>query len=91
MSTPQFQDYISDKYSDPNGVHHYEITQESGDETIKIDVGTSNTDYSSATAITNFEYEQNLQDTYRSIKLLEPQFVREFVSEWKTLTTESIL
>ena len=91
MSTPQFLAFVRDKYSDPDATHHYEIAQSSGDETIKIDIGTSNTDYSSATAITNFEYEQNLQDTYRSIKLLEPQFVREFVSEWKTLTTESIL
>ena len=31
MSTPQFLDYINDKYDNPDGIHHYETTQDSGD------------------------------------------------------------
>ena len=53
MSTPQFLSYITEKYSNPSGTHHYEISQTSGDTTIKINVGATNTDYSDATAVTN--------------------------------------
>ena len=38
MSTPQFLAFVTDKYSDPNATHHYEIAQSSGDETIKINI-----------------------------------------------------
>ena len=57
MSTPQFLEFINEKYADPNALHHYEIPQTSGDTTIKIDIGTDNTDYLSASEVTNFEFE----------------------------------
>ena len=60
MSTPQFLAFVTDKYSDPNATHHYEIAQSSGDETIKINIGTDNTDHPTATAITNFEFETSV-------------------------------
>ena len=45
MSTIQFEDYLTDKYGDNvNSVHHYEISEDSGHNTKKIDVGTVNTD-----------------------------------------------
>ena len=28
-----FQQYIKDKYSNPDGIHHYEVTQSSGKQT----------------------------------------------------------
>ena len=31
MTTPQFLDFINDKYDNPDGIHHYETTQTSGD------------------------------------------------------------
>jgi hypothetical protein len=43
MSEAQFQQYMKDKYSNADAVHHYEISQESGDTNIKINIGTSNT------------------------------------------------
>ena len=91
MNGAQFLQYVNDKYSDPNAVHHYEIEQTSGDTTIKIDIGTDNSNYSSATAITNFEYEQKLQDEKRQIRLLDPQYATQFVEEFENLMGEEII
>ena len=89
MSTPQFLSYITEKYSNPSGTHHYEISQTSGDTTIKINVGATNTDYSDATAVTNMEYEESEQDKKRLIRLLDPGYVPIFRSEFKKLMMES--
>ena len=89
MSEGQFQQYMKDKYSDADAVHHYEISQESGDTDIKINIGTSNTDYPTATLITNYEYEQKLQDDRRKIRLLDPSFISQFVTEYQSLMSES--
>ena len=35
LSFIQFRQYVEDKYDDPNGIHHYEVTQSSGDTTKK--------------------------------------------------------
>ena len=91
MSEAQFSQYLKDKYSNPDAVHHYEISQESGDTDIKINIGTSNADYPTATAITNFEHEQEQQDKKRKIRLLDPSFVPSFVGEFKSIMKESII
>ena len=67
-NTNQFLAYINDKYSDVDATHHYEISQVSGDTTIKIDIGTDNTGHSGASVVTNFEYEEDLQNKKRKIK-----------------------
>ena len=85
------KDFVNDKYSDPNGVHHYEITQSSGSTKVKINIGDDNTDYPSATPITNLEFEQERQDKLRQIRLLDPVYVEQFVSEFDALVKESIL
>ena len=89
MSEAQFSQYLKDKYSNPDAVHHYEIPQESGDTDVKINIGTSNADYPTATLITNYEYEQKLQDDRRKIRLLDPSFISQFVTEYKSLMSES--
>ena len=91
MSGNQFNAYLLDKYDNVDGIHHYEITSESGHGTDKIDVGLTNTDYPSATAITNREYEEALQDDKRTIKLLDPRYVEDFVEEFKRLTQENVI
>ena len=90
MSQPQFQAYVNDKYTNPSGIHHYEIAQTSGDTTIKIEVNDLTT-YPTATAITNLEYEEREQDKKRSIKLLNPRFVPDFVDEFKERVKESVI
>ena len=91
MSTPQFLAFVRDKYSNPDATHHYEIAQSSGDETIKINIGTDNTDHPTATQITNFEYEESEQDKKRKIRLLDPSYIGKFISEFKDLMNESVI
>ena len=91
MTTPQFLAFINDKYSDPDGLHHYEITQTSGDTTVTIDIGTDNTEHSGATIITNREFEEKRQDTLRNIRLLDPAYVGQFVDEFENLIGASVL
>ena len=85
MSRRQFLAHLNDKYTNVDAVHHYEISQSSGDTNIKINIGTSNTDHPTATAITNREYEQERQDSLRKIRLLDPDFIDEFVTEFEIL------
>lgn len=91
LTTPQFLEFVKDKYDDPNGVHHYEIAQSSGNTSVKINVGTSNTDYPSASIVTNTEYEESVQDNLRNIRLLDPGYVPQFVKEYESLMKESIV
>ena len=104
MSEQQFSTYVNEKYSNPDGIHHYEISQESGDTTQKIEVydpdllsstsvgDVSDSDaYSSATAITNREFEESEQDKKRKIRLLDPEVVDTFVDEFKLLMRESFI
>ena len=72
MYEQQFNTYLNEKYDNPDGVHHYEISQSSGNTRTKIEVYnnsalfTGDTDfYSSATIITNREYEEAEQDRKR--------------------------
>ena len=97
MNEQQFSTFVNEKYSNPDGIHHYEITQESGDTKQKIEVYdpdliSSDTDaYTSATPITNREYEESEQDRKRKIRLLDPEVVDTFVDEFKSLMRESFI
>ena len=91
MSNNQFLAYVNDKYSNVDATHHYEISQTSGDTTIKIDIGTDNTDYPTASIITNAEFEEDLQDKKRKIRLLDPAYIDDFVTEFEELMGESIV
>ena len=91
LNENQFLAYINDKYDNVDATHHYEISQTSGDTTIKIDIGTDNSDHSGATAITNYEYEVSQQDSMRKIRLLDPAYIEAFVGEYKTLMKASIV
>ena len=90
-NTNQFLAYINDKYSNVDATHHYEISQVSGDTTIKIDIGTDNTGHSGASVVTNFEYEEALEDKKRSIRLLDPSYIGPFLAEFESLMEESVL
>ena len=83
MRHMQFLSYVNDKYSNPNAIHHYEITQQSGSSKIKINIGSDNTDHSGATAITNYEHEEELQNQKRQIRLINPAYIDTIVSEFE--------
>ena len=98
MYEQQFNTYLNEKYSNPDGVHHYEISQSSGDSKLKIDVYANealysgDTDfYSFATIVTNREYEEQEQDRKRGIKLIDPRFIDQFVEEFEKIVGESVI
>ena len=93
MNWSQFNQYVTDKYDDVNGIHHYEVAQESGDTSIKIWVeNDSDTNaYSGATAITNYEHELAEQDRKRKIRLLDVRYLDLFVNEFDKRIKESII
>jgi hypothetical protein len=90
LTTYEFENYMTEKYTNPDDVHHYEITQLSG----KIK-GDGPSDYShkitvndtvpGATAITNREYEQRIQDQKRQIKLLNAAYLPILLDEFANL------
>ncbi len=93
MSGGQFLDYLNDKYSNPDAIHHYETTQTSGDTKVKIEVFNEVDDdaYTGLTPITNREFEEQEQDKRRKIRLLDPSFVEQFIDEYKKLIGETAI
>ena len=84
-STRQLQKYLTTKYTDTQltEAHHYEISQTSGDTTIKIEV--ENTTYPSASIVTNYEYEVALNEEKRSIDLLRNEYLTFFIDEFEEM------
>ena len=71
---------VNDKYEDPNGVHHYETNRLS-----PLPIGTIvDESYSSGErdAITNFEYEDRLNESKRSIILVKKDFLPRILDEF---------
>ena len=93
MYEQQFNTYINEKYDNPDGIHHYETTQTSGDTKVKIEVFNEVDDdaYTGLTPITNREYEEDRQDKLRSIRLIDPKFIGQFVAEFQTLMKETAI
>ena len=93
LTDQDFETYITQKYDNPDAVHHYEITQSSGQQT-----GNGPDDYShkievnstepGAQSVSNREYEQRLQDEKRQIKLLDPNYLITFLDEFEKLVRD---
>tara|TARA_Y100000015_G_scaffold43133_1_gene52419 strand:+ start:1163 stop:1672 length:510 start_codon:yes stop_codon:yes gene_type:complete len=88
MSVQRFEEFVKEKYDNPQGIHHYEITQTSGDTTVTIDVGMNTTDYS-GTPVSNYQYEDKLQEKKRQIRLITPEYVDQFVKEFERKMNEA--
>ena len=90
MSDAQFEVYLDDKYTNPDAVHHYEITKDSGNTTgqgpndysHKVEV---NSDTDNAVSISNRQYEEREQDKKRAIRLLNQKFLPDFIAEFDKL------
>ena len=93
MNDAQFEEFIADKYSNPDGIHHYEVTKDSGrttgqgpnDYSYLVEV---NSDTDNAISISNREYEERVQDKNRSIRLLNQRFLSDFLEEFDKLIKE---
>ena len=85
-----FQQFLKDKYSNPDGIHHYEVTQSSGkqkgdgptDHTHKLVV---NSDHPGAQSVSNRQHEERLQDEKRQIRILLPRHLSVFEDEFLKL------
>jgi hypothetical protein len=93
MNQAQFAEYLNDKYSNPDAIHHYEVTKDSGrttgqgpsDYSHKVEV---NSDTDNAVSVSFREYEEREQDKKRQIQLLNKSFLGDFVSEFDRLIVE---
>ena len=92
LTQPQFQEHLTDKYGAGNedATHHFEKTQDSGKTSSSGPNDYShlvecNEDDENPAIITNRQYEQRKQDGYRSIKLLDTQYLNTFVEEFENL------
>ena len=73
------QKFIDKKYPDNrNGIHHYEDA-----DGYEVD-----SDASGATAVTNFVYEETLNDSKRSINIIRGEYISQVLQEFKTLIVE---
>ena len=81
LSIQELETYLAEKYTNPDGIHHYEITQSSG-KTSKLDNShliTVNSDASGASAVSNREHEDRINENKRLIKILKPIYLDEYV------------
>ena len=81
MTQRNLQAYVINKYSNPDGIHHYEISQKSGNTNTKIKVELA--DEPVATSVTNYGYEIELNEDRKQIKLLDGTYLTSFISEFK--------
>ena len=90
MGFQEFEDYVNDKYAEPGAIHHFEVKQTSGrqeglepeDYSHFIEV---NADHPGAQSVSNYEYEQRLQNKKRQIKILNPDYLSSFIEEFEKL------
>jgi len=90
MSEQNFEAFLKDKYTNPDAIHHYEVTQSSGktkangpeDYSYLIEV---NSDAAGAQSVSNRQYEQRIQDSRRQIQLLSPSYLNTFLEEFNEL------
>ena len=82
-----FQQFVKDKYANPDGIHHYEKLQSSGKQTgdgpsdysHKLEVDSTDPDGQS---VSNVEYERRIQDNKRQIRVLLPNYLPAFEDEF---------
>ena len=80
LSQRDLNKFVKDKYTDPDGEHHREIAQSSGVTSVMIRV---EADTMGATAITNFEYEEDVNAQKAKINLLQADYVAQIVQEFR--------
>ena len=75
ISSKQLWNYVSDKYNDPYGVHHY----------VNNDGYTVSSEQPGATAVTNYDYEETINESKRRIKLVTSDYLGTIMSQLRGL------
>jgi hypothetical protein len=73
-STHALEDYINGKYANPYGTHHYEV------DGFIVSQGTPG-----AVPVSNYEYEDRLNESKRRIKLISPQLLNQIIANFKSI------
>ena len=83
MAVQQFEQYVKSKYDNVDDIHHYEVPQSSGKTTTTIQYPTDSatTIPVDAVAITNYEYEESIQNQKRRIRLIRPEYAGRIKTE----------
>ena len=90
MGFQEFENYVNDKYAEPGAIHHFEVKQTSGrQEGLEPEAYSHfievNADHPGAQSVSNYEYEQRLQNKKRQIKILNPDYLSSFIEEFEKL------
>ena len=84
ISSQTFEQYVADKYGDTlYDVHHYEDVNGNVVPSDYIDPVTGN--YAVAGSKTNYDYETDLNESKRRIKLINPSLLGRIMSQFKEL------
>lgn len=65
LTEMELDSYVSEKYTDPNGVHHYENV---------LGVHTDKPDGAFTIPVTNYDYEYELNEAKRLIKVIKTEY-----------------
>ena len=87
LSRRNFDAFVNSKYTNPLATHHYEITQSSGDQSVKINVEST---VVGSTPVSNLEYEAAIQDKKKQIRVLKPEYLNQFVREFTDLVRKKV-
>jgi len=87
LSRRNFDAYVNSKYDNPYGVHHYEISQSSGGDWVKIFV---ESDVVGAEAVTNMAYEEQIQNKKSKIRILKRSYLLQFTNEFQRLVGQKV-
>jgi len=80
----ELDEYVKDKYEDPQGIHHY-VSLVSG-----MQVWPGVHPSYDMMPVTNYEYETQLNDDKRTIKLLLPDYVMTVVSRHREMMIKGL-
>jgi hypothetical protein len=81
MTQVSLEAFVASKYEDPDAIHHYETA----------DGFVVNSDYINplgdpdAQPVTNYEYEEAVNESKRTIKLIPPQLLGEVLSQFREI------
>lgn len=85
LTQNELLDFVTAKYTDPNAVHHYVASSFSTD----LPQGTIvDENYPQKQGITNFEYEEALNETRREIRVIKKEFLTGLVNEFEQKIAE---
>lgn len=71
----QLEQYIAGKYENPQATHHY----------VNADGFIVSADQPGATSVSNYQYEQDLNESKRRIKLISPDLLAGILAQYKSL------